>query len=125
MEEYDFARAAQSLRQFTWNEFADWYVEWSKGRLYEDFEVGEVRTHHWGRTIALSDTLLFTTLNGQDYLRQLRALGVILAVPQPDGQYLVFRSLTEYSAQVLHRHTILGTTRTRQAGLNRAQIQFE
>jgi len=33
-----------------------------KGRLYEDFEVGEVRVHHWGRTIALSDTLLFTTL---------------------------------------------------------------
>lgn len=33
-----------------------------KGRLYEDFQVGEVRAHHWGRTIALSDTLLFTTL---------------------------------------------------------------
>ena len=33
-----------------------------KGRLYEDFTVGEVRIHHWGRTIALSDTLLFTTL---------------------------------------------------------------
>jgi len=33
-----------------------------KGRLFEDFEVGEVRPHHWGRTIALSDTLLFTTL---------------------------------------------------------------
>src|ERR1700684_913407 len=33
-----------------------------KGRLYEDFEVGEGRQHHWGRTIALSDTLLFTTL---------------------------------------------------------------
>ncbi len=35
---------------------------WPKGRLYEDFQVGEVRPHHWGRTIALSDTLLFTTL---------------------------------------------------------------
>ena len=38
MEEYDFARAAQTLRQFTWNEFADWYVEWSKGRLYDGTE---------------------------------------------------------------------------------------
>ena len=38
MEEYDFARAAQNLRQFTWNEFADWYVEWSKGRLYDGTE---------------------------------------------------------------------------------------
>ena len=35
---------------------------WPKGHLYEDFQVGEVRQHHWGRTIALSDTLLFTTL---------------------------------------------------------------
>ncbi|HLK23142.1 MAG TPA: MaoC family dehydratase [Caulobacteraceae bacterium] len=33
-----------------------------KGRLYEDFQVGEMRVHHWGRTIAESDTLLFTTL---------------------------------------------------------------
>jgi acyl dehydratase len=33
-----------------------------KGRLYEDFVVGEVRGHHWGRTIFESDTVLFTTL---------------------------------------------------------------
>lgn len=35
---------------------------WAKGRLYEDFAIGEVRDHHWGRTIAESDTTLFTTL---------------------------------------------------------------
>ena len=34
MEGYDIARAAQMLRQFTWSEFADWYVEWAKGPLY-------------------------------------------------------------------------------------------
>jgi valyl-tRNA synthetase len=33
LEDYDVARAAQLLRQFTWSEFADWYVEWSKGPL--------------------------------------------------------------------------------------------
>ena len=33
LEGYDVARAAQLLRQFTWSEFADWYVEWSKGPL--------------------------------------------------------------------------------------------
>jgi valyl-tRNA synthetase len=38
MEAFDFARAAQTLRQFTWTEFADWYVEWSKGRLYDGTE---------------------------------------------------------------------------------------
>jgi valyl-tRNA synthetase len=32
-EAYDLARVAQTLRQFTWSEFADWHVEWAKGPL--------------------------------------------------------------------------------------------
>jgi len=35
---------------------------WPKGRLFEDFFVGQKFEHHWGRTIAESDTLLFSTL---------------------------------------------------------------
>jgi itaconyl-CoA hydratase len=35
---------------------------WPKGRLFEDFHVGQMFEHHWGRTIAESDTLAFTTL---------------------------------------------------------------
>jgi valyl-tRNA synthetase len=38
MEAYDLARAAQTLRAFAWNDLADWYDEWSKGRLYEGTE---------------------------------------------------------------------------------------
>jgi valyl-tRNA synthetase len=34
IENYDIARAAQMLRQFTWSEFAGWYVEWAKGPLH-------------------------------------------------------------------------------------------
>ena len=33
-----------------------------KGRLFEDFEVGQTFEHHWGRTILESDTMTFTTL---------------------------------------------------------------
>jgi acyl dehydratase len=33
-----------------------------KGRLYEDFEVGQTFDHHWGRTILESDASLFATL---------------------------------------------------------------
>jgi itaconyl-CoA hydratase len=33
-----------------------------RGRLYEDFEVGQKFTHHWGRTITESDTTLFSTM---------------------------------------------------------------
>ena len=34
----------------------------SKGRLFEDFHVGQTFTHHWGRTVTESDTLTFSTL---------------------------------------------------------------
>jgi itaconyl-CoA hydratase len=33
-----------------------------KGRLFEDFFVGQPLEHHWGRTIFESDTILFSTL---------------------------------------------------------------
>lgn len=34
---------------------------WRRGRLYEDFEVGQHFEHHWGRTITSGDNALFTT----------------------------------------------------------------
>jgi len=34
----------------------------ARGRLYEDFEVGQVFSHHWGRTIFEADTVLFSTI---------------------------------------------------------------
>lgn len=37
-------------------------VLWPKGRLFEDFYVGQHFDHHWGRTLTESDTLLFSTL---------------------------------------------------------------
>jgi itaconyl-CoA hydratase len=33
-----------------------------KGRLYDDFEVGQVFSHHWGRTLNEGDNSLFSTL---------------------------------------------------------------
>jgi hypothetical protein len=45
-------------------------------------------------------TLVFSTLNGEDYVRQLHALGAVLAVPNPDRppDYLVVRNLTKRPA---------------------------
>jgi hypothetical protein len=37
----------------------------------------------------------FNTLNGNDYRRQLAGLGAILAFPQPDGSYMVYRDLNQ------------------------------
>ena len=32
-----------------------------KGRKYEDFDVGQVLVHHWGRTITAGDNAVFST----------------------------------------------------------------
>ncbi|MEA2623993.1 MAG: itaconyl-CoA hydratase [Candidatus Binatota bacterium] len=37
-------------------------VKRTKGNRYEDFELGRVFEHHWGRTINEGDNSLFTTL---------------------------------------------------------------
>jgi acyl dehydratase len=34
---------------------------WRKGRCFEDFEVGQVFEHHWGRTLTDGDNALFST----------------------------------------------------------------
>jgi hypothetical protein len=41
-------------------------------------------------------TLVFDTRSGYDYLRQLRGLNTILAVPEPGGGHLVFRKLDSH-----------------------------
>jgi len=33
-----------------------------KGRVFDDFTIGEELEHHWGRTITESDTIQFSTL---------------------------------------------------------------
>jgi hypothetical protein len=38
--------------------------------------------------------MVFDTKNGDDYRKQLEALGAILAIPEKDGQYRVIRNLT-------------------------------
>jgi len=35
-KEYDYLNAARSIRSFFWDEFCDWYIEFSKLRMYND-----------------------------------------------------------------------------------------
>lgn len=37
--------------------------KWPKGNHYEDFEIGHVYHHHWGRTLNDGDNSLFSTLS--------------------------------------------------------------
>lgn len=34
---------------------------WERGRRYEDYAIGDVYRHHWGRTVTESDAILFAT----------------------------------------------------------------
>jgi hypothetical protein len=43
--------------------------------------------------------MLFNTIDGQDYLRQLRGLGAILAIPDPQGGYILVRDLNHVPAR--------------------------
>src|SRR5437016_858265 len=36
--------------------------KWPKGNYFDDFTVGQVFEHHWGRTLSESDNTLFSTM---------------------------------------------------------------
>jgi acyl dehydratase len=35
---------------------------WTRGNRFENFEVGRVFRHHWGRTLTTADNMIFSTL---------------------------------------------------------------
>jgi hypothetical protein len=47
------------------------------------------------QTRVLRWVMRFNTLNGNDYRRQLAGLGAILAFPNPDGGYMVYRDINQ------------------------------
>lgn len=46
MEGFDLSLAAQKINQLVWDEFCDWYIELTKGRLYGDDEADKVVARH-------------------------------------------------------------------------------
>ena len=42
-------------------DFSEFLLQ-AKGHCFEDFEVGQVFDHHWGRTLTESDNILFCTI---------------------------------------------------------------
>jgi hypothetical protein len=55
---------------------------------------GKGRFHRrWERVLRW--VMKFNTLNGNDYRRQLAGLDAVLAFPQPDGSYMVYRDLKQ------------------------------
>ncbi len=42
--------------------FIERAIDWPKGLLLDDYQVGQVFEHHWGRTVNDGDNSLFSTL---------------------------------------------------------------
>ncbi len=62
LESYDFSRAAQAIYDFFWSDFCDWYIEFTKERIYRPLPEGEDEESQEERTRVLSEktTALYT-----------------------------------------------------------------
>jgi len=57
LNEYKYGEAAKIIYEFTWNEFCDWYIEFSKPRLYQEKDTIEKRTAQYILWFVLENSL--------------------------------------------------------------------
>jgi hypothetical protein len=65
----------------------------------DKFSGAGVNKPNRSQTRVLRWIMRFNTLNGNDYRRQLAGLRAILAFPQPDGGYVIYRDLSKTPAK--------------------------
>ena len=58
IEQYRFDHAAQTLYDFVWNEYCDWYLELSKPVLWDDPSSNELRQGTLGTLLEVLETIL-------------------------------------------------------------------
>jgi len=57
LNEYKYGEAAKIIYEFTWNEFCDWYIEFSKPKLYQEKDTIERQTSQYILWLVLENTL--------------------------------------------------------------------
>jgi valyl-tRNA synthetase len=57
LNEYKYGEAAKIIYEFAWNEFCDWYIEFSKPKLYQAKNTLERRTSQYVLWFVLENTL--------------------------------------------------------------------
>ncbi|GAI60170.1 unnamed protein product, partial [marine sediment metagenome] len=57
LNEYKYGEAAKTIYEFAWNEFCDWYIEFSKPKLYQEKDTIEKRTSQYILWFVLESTL--------------------------------------------------------------------
>ncbi len=62
LESYDFSKAAQAIYDFFWSDFCDWYIEFTKERIYKKPPEGddEKSQEEKARIISKKTTALYT-----------------------------------------------------------------
>ena len=88
LDRYQFDAATRTLRDFTWNEFCDWYLEMVKPRLHADSEDPQARVVAQRVLVGVLDTLLrllapTTPFIAEELWQRLAALAPIRGVPEP------------------------------------------
>lgn len=83
LEWYEFDSATKSLRDFTWNEFADWYLELIKGRLRDP----QARSTAQGILVSILDVIIravapFAPFIAEEIWQQLNILAPRRGYPQ-------------------------------------------
>ena len=57
LNEYKYGEAAKIIYEFTWNEFCDWYIEFSKPKLYQEKDIIKRQTSQYILWFVLENTL--------------------------------------------------------------------
>ncbi len=84
LERYQFDAATRTLRDFTWNEFCDWYLEMLKPRLRDEVKRADAQAV----LVGVLDTLLrllapFTPFITEELWHQLKELAPERGLPTP------------------------------------------
>jgi valyl-tRNA synthetase len=89
LDEYKFNEAANEIYQFTWTELCDWYLELSKGTLYDKEPENEPRrqaARHTLRTVFEALVRLFHPIMpflSEEIWKQLGCEGTVMSAPYP------------------------------------------
>ncbi|EGO64397.1 valine--tRNA ligase [Acetonema longum] len=94
LERFELGEAARLLYDFIWNEYCDWYIEMTKGRLYDKENVAARATAQYVLWHVLSNTLRllhpfmpFLTEEIWQHLPHEGRSVMTSAWPQPEPQY--------------------------------------
>ena len=99
LENYQFSHAAQSIYNFFWNEFCDWYIEFSKLRIYEKpIEIKE--------DMSDEEKAKIEEINQKIQRRKLTAVGVLNAVLSKALRLL--HPFMPFITSYIHAKTIFG-----------------